>query len=95
MTAETFSVGDTQPHAIRVATVKRARDPRYALPRARSGTRRKRDQEARNRNQISQVTAQLLLDALWGEREKLSGINGGRTRTRTWDPLIKSRGKSG
>ena len=23
--------------------------------------------------------------------EKLNGINGGRTRTRTWDPLIKSQ----
>jgi hypothetical protein len=23
------------------------------------------------------------------KREKHSGINGGRTRTRTWDPLIK------
>ena len=25
------------------------------------------------------------------EREKPNGINGGRTRTRTWDPLIKSQ----
>jgi hypothetical protein len=25
------------------------------------------------------------------ERRKLSEINGGRTRTRTWDPLIKSQ----
>jgi hypothetical protein len=29
-------------------------------------------------------------DARHEEREKLSGINGGRTRARTWDPLIKS-----
>jgi hypothetical protein len=25
------------------------------------------------------------------KREKHSDINGGRTRTRTWDPLIKSQ----
>ena len=30
-------------------------------------------------------------DARHEEREKLSGINGGRTRARTWDPLIKSQ----
>jgi hypothetical protein len=31
------------------------------------------------------------LDGLAGKWKKRSGINGGRTRTRTLDPLIKSQ----
>jgi len=39
---------------------------------------------------ISQLTAQRALDTLVVQGGKPSEINGGRTRTRTWDPLIKS-----
>ena len=80
--------GDRHHH--RALAARRARDPRYALPRARSGARRERYPKARKRNKISQLTSQLVWDVLWEEREKLSEINGGRTRARTWDPLIKS-----
>jgi hypothetical protein len=52
---------------------KRARDPRRALPCARSGAWRERDQEARNRNQISQLTSQLLLAGLVGNWKTLCG----------------------
>jgi hypothetical protein len=34
--------------------------------------------------------AQLPLDGLIGKWKKRCAVNGGRTRTRTWDPLIKS-----
>ena len=81
--------GDREHYRALVA--RRTRDTRYALPRARSCARRERYPKARKRNKISQLTSQLVWDVLWEEREKLSEINGGRTRARTWDPLIKSQ----
>ena len=35
------------------------------------------------------MTAQMVQDVLMFERKKMRWINGGRTRTRTLDPLIK------
>ena len=37
------------------------------------------------------MTAQMVQDVLMFEGEKMKWINGGRTRTRTLDPLIKSQ----
>ena len=42
-------------------------------------------------NKTSQLSSQLVPDVLSGRRKKRSEINGGRTRTRTLDPLIKSQ----
>ena len=64
-------------------------DTHYLAPR--SGARRERDPQARKGNKNSQLTAQLVWDVLARKREKRCEINGGRTRARTWDPLIKSR----
>ena len=52
---------------------------------------RERDQAARSKNEISQLSAQLVHDVLILFGGKLSKNNGGRTRTRTLDPLIKSQ----
>ena len=37
------------------------------------------------------MTAQMVQDVLMFVRKKMKWINGGRTRTRTLDPLIKSQ----
>jgi hypothetical protein len=47
--------------------------------------------ESSKREQFSQLTAQLVQDVLIVTGGKPSEINGGRTRTRTLDPLIKRR----
>ena len=60
------------------------------LLKSRSGARRKRNPKARKGNKNSQLTAQLVPDVPMQRRERPSEINGGRTRTRTLDPLIKS-----
>ena len=73
----------------RCASVHAILDTHYLEPR--SCARRERDPKARKGNKISQLTSQLVWDVLCEEGEKPSEINGGRTRARTWDPLIKSQ----
>jgi len=46
--------------------------------------------EKGTKSPTDQLTSQLVRDVLMPKREKPSEINGGRTRTRTLDPLIKS-----
>ena len=70
---------------------RRAFDPRHALSPPRPGTCRSYDCEARKGNENSQMTVQMVHDVLVVDTKKMKRINGGRTRTRTLDPLIKSQ----
>src|SRR5215831_4879837 len=65
-------------------------DHGYPLLAPRRGTCRKRNCQARKGNGFLNLNLKLFWNVLMRLIEKFNKINGGRTRTRTLDPLIKS-----